>query len=61
MGAAVLAEIEEVLITMPLPASIMLGRTALLIRNMLLTLMAISRSQSASVVSRKGLTMSVPA
>jgi hypothetical protein len=45
----------------PPPAAIMPGRTALVIRNIERTLMAIKRSHSSSVVSRNGFTTSVPA
>ncbi|MNX72633.1 hypothetical protein D3C86_1039940 [compost metagenome] len=46
---------------LPPPDSIIPGRTALVTRNMLLTLMLIRRSQSASLVSRNGPAEIVPA
>ncbi|MNR13213.1 hypothetical protein D3C85_1296080 [compost metagenome] len=54
MGVPTTPEIDEVQITLPPPASIIFGSTARVTRNMLLTLMFISRSQSLSLVSRKG-------
>ena len=60
-AVAAMAEIEEVQTIEPPPAAIMPGSTALVIRNMLVTLTAISQSHSARVVSRKGLMMIEPA
>ena len=60
-GHAVVAEIDDVQTIDPPPAAIIPGSTALVTRNMLVTLTAISHSQSASVVSRKGLMMMEPA
>jgi hypothetical protein len=56
-----MAEIDDVQTIDPPPAAIIPGSTALVTRNMLVTLTAISHSQSASVVSRKGLMMMEPA
>ncbi len=56
-----MAEIDDVHTIDPPPAAIIPGSTALVTRNMLVTLTAISHSQSASVVSRKGLMMMEPA
>ena len=61
MGVPTTAEIEEVQITLPPPEASMPGSTALVTRNMLLTLTLISRSQSASLVSRKGPAAMMPA
>jgi hypothetical protein len=61
MGVAATAEIDEVQTIAPPPAAIIPGSTALVTRNMLVTLTAISHSQSASVVSRNGLMMMEPA
>ncbi|MOA20523.1 hypothetical protein D3C78_1409730 [compost metagenome] len=61
MGVPTTPEIDEVQITLPPPASIIFGSTARVTRNMLLTLMFISRSQSLSLVSRNGAAWMVPA
>src|SRR5512146_362453 len=61
LGVAAMAEIDEVQTIDPPPAAIIPGSTALVMRNMLVTLTAISHSQSASVVSRKGLMTIEPA
>ena len=54
-------KIDDVQTIDPPPAAIMPGSIALVMRNMLVTLTAISQSHSASVVSRKGLMMMEPA
>ena len=55
------AEIDEVHTIDPLPAASIIGRTARVIRYMDFTFTSNRKSQSSSLVSRKGLMTMVPA